>query len=66
MLSKSCEVVSVNISQKKGTIKKPVDCIDLTETGVKGDAHAGKWHRQVSLLAEESIKKAESLSEKQN
>jgi len=62
MLSKSCEVVSVNISKKKGTIKKPVDCIDLTETGVKGDAHAGKWHRQVSLLAEESIKKAESMA----
>ncbi len=50
-------VVSVNISEKKGTIKIPVDSIELTETGVTNDAHAGKWHRQVSLLAKESNEK---------
>ena len=54
---KSIKVLSVNISEKKGTIKVPVETIDLTEIGVVGDAHSGKWHRQVSLLANESIEK---------
>lgn len=49
------KVISVNISEKKGVIKLPVNNIELIETGVKNDAHAGKWHRQVSLLADESI-----------
>ena len=51
------QVVSVNISTEKGTVKKPVPEIELIETGVKGDAHAGVWHRQVSLLALESIER---------
>jgi molybdenum cofactor synthesis domain-containing protein len=51
------KVLSVNSSEKKGTIKKPVSSVQLTETGVTGDAHSGKWHRQVSLLAAESITK---------
>lgn len=51
------KVLSVNTSEKKGTVKKPVDSIRLTEIGVAGDAHSGKWHRQVSLLAAESIAK---------
>ncbi len=50
-------VVSVNISEKKGTIKLPVEFIELSSTGVTNDAHAGKWHRQVSLLAKESNEK---------
>ncbi len=50
-------VLSVNISEKKGTIKIPVDYIDLDEMGVKHDAHAGPWHRQVSLLSKESVVK---------
>jgi len=50
-------VLSVNTSIKKGTVKKPVESIQLTEIGVVGDAHSGKWHRQVSLLASESISK---------
>lgn len=33
--------------------------VEIDETGVKGDAHAGYWHRQVSLLGVESLKKAE-------
>jgi len=53
------KVISVNISEKKGTIKKPVDVIHITEMGVESDAHAGDWHRQVSLLAKESIEKFE-------
>lgn len=53
------KVLSVNISEKKGTVKKPVGSIELDELGVKNDAHAGNWHRQVSLLAVESISKFE-------
>ena len=49
-------VVSVNISEKKGTLKKPVPEIELKlRHGIVGDAHAGDWHRQISLLAEASI-----------
>lgn len=55
------KVVSVNISEKKGTIKKPVDLINLTDMGVENDAHAGDWHRQVSLLGKESIEKFETV-----
>ncbi|MEG2338503.1 MAG: MOSC domain-containing protein [Clostridium sp.] len=52
------KVVAVNISEKKGVVKKPVDSITLVvDHGIQGDAHAGKWHRQVSLLANESIDK---------
>jgi molybdenum cofactor synthesis domain-containing protein len=51
------EIKSLNISQKKGTIKIPVPSVIINETGVKGDAHAGNWHRQVSLLGRESIDK---------
>ncbi len=55
------EVTSVNISEKKGTRKTPVESgsVDLLrDSGVADDAHAGPWHRQVSFLAEESIAKA--------
>jgi molybdenum cofactor synthesis domain-containing protein len=51
------KVLSVNISEKKGTIKKPVSFINLNEFGVDKDAHAGSWHRQVSLLGIESFQK---------
>jgi MOSC domain-containing protein YiiM len=52
-------IVSLNISEKKGVRKKPVKEVLLkTEYGIEGDAHASSaWHRQVSLLAVESIKK---------
>ena len=49
-------VVSVNISERKGTQKHPVPEIQLKlHHGIVGDAHAGDWHRQISLLAEESV-----------
>lgn len=52
------KVISVNISEKKGTIKSPVPLIELRKNhGIVGDAHAGNWHRQVSLLAVESLEK---------
>jgi len=53
------KIVSLNTSEKKGVRKKPVGQVSLkTEFGIEGDAHASSdWHRQVSLLALESIKK---------
>ena len=51
-------VVSVNVADTKGVRKQPVESITLVvDHGVEGDAHAGPWHRQVSLLANESIEK---------
>jgi len=54
-MSKNVEVVSVNISAEKGTVKHSVLEIHLDERGIIGDAHAGAWHRQVSLLSQDSI-----------
>ncbi len=55
-------ITSINISPKKGTFKQPVKeaelCVDF---GIVGDAHAGNWHRQISLLAQESIDKMTAL-----
>jgi molybdenum cofactor synthesis domain-containing protein len=51
------KVLSVNISEQKGTVKKAVDIISCDHLGVRDDAHAGSWHRQVSLLGIESISK---------
>ncbi len=51
------EVVSVNVSQQKGTAKLPVDQIVVDDLGIVGDAHAGHWHRQVSLLAQETVQR---------
>ena len=49
-------VEAVCISAEKGTVKKVVHQIALKkEWGIEGDAHAGGWHRQVSMLAGESI-----------
>lgn len=55
-------VIAINISKEKGVIKEsiPVGTFQ-TEHGLVGDAHAGKWHRQVSLLAQESIDKMTSI-----
>lgn len=52
------KVVSINISDKKGIIKTPVDkAFFKIDHGIVGDAHASNWHRQISLLAVESIDK---------
>ena len=56
------KVLSINISEKKGTPKKMINPgIMIEDFGFEGDAHAGKWHRQVSLLAKESIEKAKGM-----
>ncbi|KZL90728.1 MOSC domain protein [Clostridium magnum DSM 2767] len=57
-MNKIGKVVAINISEKKGVVKKPIEQgLFIEEHGLEGDAHAGKWHRQVSLLAQESIDK---------
>jgi MOSC domain-containing protein YiiM len=53
------KIVSIATSKKKGTQKVTVDeAFLIKEHGLKGDAHAGTWHRQVSFLASEEIDKA--------
>jgi len=55
-------ILAVCISEKKGTPKRDVGCAQFKAGhGMLGDAHAGPWHRQVSLLAEESIDKARKM-----
>ncbi|MDR1619913.1 MAG: MOSC domain-containing protein [Clostridiales bacterium] len=55
-------IVSINISGKKGVIKQPVDEARLqADFGIAGDAHAGRWHRQISLLSVSSIEKMRAL-----
>jgi len=56
-------IASINISDKKGMRKKAVDSAVLIENyGIERDAHAsGDWHRQISLLAMESIKKMQAM-----
>lgn len=49
-------IKAICMSEKKGTAKRPVEeAFFVTEHGIKGDAHAGSWHRQVSFLALEEI-----------
>lgn len=51
-------VLSINISEKAGTIKHPIPEAKLrVDHGIEGDAHAGNWHRQVSLLDQKSVDK---------
>jgi len=52
------KIVALNISKKKGIPKTNVKRVTLIENfGMEGDIHAGNWHRQISLLAKESIEK---------
>ena len=56
------EVTAVCISERKGTRKHEVPSIRVQcGHGIVGDAHAGNWHRQISLLAEESVDKMRAL-----
>lgn len=55
-------VLAVCISENKGERKKPTEQVELRfNHGIVGDAHAGEWHRQISLLASESIDKMRKL-----
>jgi len=52
------KILAVCQSKKKGTIKTEIrEGLLIEDFGLKGDAHAGKWHRQISLLGIESINK---------
>lgn len=64
-MKNNIKILSLNISEKKGTIKKPVEYIEITENGIAEDAHAGNWTRQVSLLGIESIAKYEKKTGQQ-
>ena len=56
------QIIAVCLSTSKGERKTPVAAVELREEhGIVGDAHAGPWHRQVSLLARESIDKMRVL-----
>ncbi len=56
MINTSGKVLAISVSAKKGIPKRNVRKAELREEwGIVGDAHAGNWHRQVSLLAMESI-----------
>ena len=58
----TAQIVAVCISKNKGERKTPVEQVELQEKhGIVGDAHAGDWHRQVSLLAKESIDKMRAM-----
>ena len=55
-------IVSINVSPDKGTFKYPAQKAHLVpELGIEGDAHAGNWHRQISLLGQESIDKMTAM-----
>lgn len=57
-LKKMGKIVSLNISKSKGISKEAVDQVTVRlNHGIEGDAHAADWHRQISLLAQESIDK---------
>ena len=56
------KIIAVCTSEKKGVQKKAVDEITLIpDYGIEGDAHAGKWHRQVSLLSYERVQEFNAL-----
>ena len=59
------KVLSINISKTKGVRKEQIgQGFFIKDFGLENDAHAGKWHRQVSLLAVESIRKMENENRK--
>ena len=61
-MSQEGQVLAVCTSVKKGTQKQQVGQVELRpDWGIVGDAHAADWHRQVSLLAWESIEKMRAL-----
>jgi hypothetical protein len=50
------KIRAICISENRGTVKHEIETATLIEGhGIEGDAHAGKWHRQVSLLSEQRL-----------
>ena len=61
-MNKSGVVLAVNISETKGVIKTSIEVgVFKEDHGLVGDDHAGNWHRQVSLLGDESIDKIRAM-----
>ena len=57
------KVFAISISEVRGTKKHNVEMAEfIADYGIKGDAHAGKWHRQISLLSIDSIRKFNYLT----
>ncbi|AGY75853.1 MOSC domain-containing protein [Clostridium autoethanogenum] len=55
------KVVSLNISEKRGTEKVQVPSVNVIEEfGIEGDAHAGNWDRQISILPVEALERVPS------
>ncbi|MBN2788729.1 MAG: molybdenum cofactor synthesis protein [Candidatus Delongbacteria bacterium] len=52
-------IKQINISTERGTAKFPVESAVINENGIEDDAHSGDWHRQITILAEESVIKFE-------
>jgi MOSC domain-containing protein YiiM len=60
-------VLAVNMSDTKGVVKKPIEKGYFeVDKGLEGDAHAGNWYRQVSLLAKESFDKLDKSKLKED
>ena len=56
LIENNGKLLAINISKERGTEKREVPQAELVaDYGIMGDAHAGKWHRQVSLLSAEKI-----------
>lgn len=55
-------VRSINISLKKGVKKTPVETAEIVSEGIRTDAHAGDWHRQISFLADESADRMREIA----
>jgi len=54
-------IIAISVSKTKGEPKDNIDSAKFIENwGIEGDVHAGDWHRQISLLAIESINKMDS------
>lgn len=60
MKSVEFTIEAINISLEKGTVKTPVETAEINDLGIKTDAHAGPWHRQISLLAAEDVERFEA------
>lgn len=55
------KIIATCISEAKGLQKHPVEQVELqADWGIVDDAHAGDWHRQVSLLGQESVDKLQN------
>ncbi len=48
-------VYSISVSKERGTLKKPLESVEITSAGILGDGHSGDWQRQVTLMNYEDL-----------